>query len=261
MNQLLLEPGAEAPALALFTDFDGTLVEIAETPDSIHVPNDLAEQIKRITREFDNAFAVITGREIADIDRFLAPLHLPVAGAHGSQRRRADGSMEEVDDELIAGAEEIARAIEPLAMAHPELMIEPKPGTVALHYRQAPELADACLRALEEVLADHPQYSVVEGKMVYEARPIGFDKGAALRAFMLEEPFIGRTPIFIGDDVTDEDAFRAAQELGGVGIKIGPGDTAARLRIADVTSVRALIGGLGDLMHREEPLLTDAVAN
>lgn len=253
MHQTLLETGAEVPALALFTDFDGTLVDIAETPDAVHIPSDLAERIDRLTREFDNAFAVITGREIADIDRFLSPLHLPIAGAHGSQRRRADGSMEELDEDLIAGAEEIARAIEPLAVAHPELLIEPKPGAVALHYRQAPDLAEACHRALEEVLADHPQYSLVEGKMVYEARPIGFDKGAALRAFMQEEPFLGRTPIFIGDDRTDEDAFRAAQELGGVGIKLGPGDTAARLRIADVASVHALIRGLGDLVRRDEP--------
>ena len=261
MKHALPENAAEVPAIALFTDFDGTLVEIAETPDAVHVPSGLAEEIDRLTREFDYAFAVITGREIADIDRFLSPLHLPIAGAHGSERRRADGSMEEVGEDLIAGAEQIARAIEPLTLAHPELLIEPKPGTVALHYRHAPELADACPRALEEILADHPQYSLVEGKMVYEARPIGFDKGGALRAFMQEEPFRGRTPVFIGDDRTDEDAFLAAQELGGVGIKLGPGDTVARLRIADVASVHALIRGLGDLVHREEPLLTDATTH
>lgn len=259
MNQPLPEIGSEVPALALFIDFDGTLVEIAETPDAVQVPDGLAEDIDRATREFDNALAVLTGREIADIDRFLSPLHLPIAGAHGSQRRRADGSMEEVDAELVRAAKDIVSAIEPLAVAHPELIIEPKPGTVALHYRQAPELADDCLRAMEEALIDHPQYALIEGKMVYEARPVGFDKGAALRAFMQEEPFLGRTPIFIGDDRTDEDAFRVAQDLGGVGIKLGPGDTIARLRIADVASVHALIRGLGDLVHREEPVLTDAV--
>jgi trehalose 6-phosphate phosphatase len=258
MTQMHLQNGAELPLLAVFTDFDGTLVDIAETPDAVHVPSNLTEQIDRATREFDHAFAVITGREIADIDRFLSPLQLPIAGAHGSQRRRADGSIEELDDELIAGAEEIARAMEPLMVSHPELLLEPKSGAVALHYRQAPDLADICRQMLEDVLADHPQYSLVEGKMVYEARPIGFDKGAALRAFMQEEPFQGRTPIFIGDDRTDEDAFRAAQELGGVGIKLGPGDTIARMRIADVASVHALIRGLGDMSHREEPpLLAD----
>ncbi len=261
MNHIFLENGDEVPALALFTDFDGTLVDLAETPDAIHIPNDLADQIERASQEFGHAFAVITGREISDIDRFLSPLHLAVAGAHGSERRRADGSMETVSDTLLAGAEEIARAIEPLALAHPELLIEAKPGTVAIHYRQAPELGEACLRAIEEILADHPEYSLIEGKMVYEARPIGFDKGAALRAFMQEEPFRGRTPIFIGDDTTDEDAFRAAQELGGVGIKLGTGDTAARLRIADVASVHALIRGLGDMVHQKEALLSDTTAH
>lgn len=262
MNEMLIRNGAALPALAIFTDFDGTLVEIAERPDAVVVPNDLAEQLDRATKEFDQAFAVITGREISDIDRFLSPLHLPVAGAHGSQRRRADGSMEELDEELIVGAEEIARAIEPLAIAHPELIIEPKAGAVALHFRQAPELESDCLRVMEEALEGHPQYSLVPGKMVLEARPSAFDKGAALRAFMEEEPFKGRTPIFIGDDRTDEDAFRAAQELGGVGIKLGPGDTAARLRIADVASVHALIRGLTDLAHREdEPLLADTTAH
>lgn len=262
MNEMLIRKGADLPALAIFTDFDGTLVELAERPNDVIVPDDLAAQLDRATREFDHAFAVITGREISDIDRFLSPLHLPVAGAHGSQRRRADGSMEELDGELITGAEEIARAIEPLAVAHPELIIEPKAGAVALHFRQAPELEDDCLRAMEEALEGRPQYSLVPGKMVLEARPAAFDKGAALRAFMEEEPFKGRTPIFIGDDRTDEDAFLAAQDLGGVGIKLGPGETAARLRIADVASVLALIRGLTDLAHREdEPLLSDTTAH
>ncbi|SFV29468.1 trehalose 6-phosphate phosphatase [Devosia crocina] len=261
MTQTLLESGAELPLLAIFTDFDGTLVDIAETPDAVHVSTELTDQINRATRDFDHAFAVITGREISDIDRFLSPLQLPIAGAHGSQRRRADGSMEMLDDALVSGAEDIVRAIEPLAMAHPELLIEPKTGAVALHYRQAPELADPCLRAMEEALHDHPEFALVKGKMVLEARPTGFDKGAALRAFMQEEPFAGRTPIFIGDDRTDEDAFRAAQELGGVGIKLGPGETAARLRIADVASVHALLRGLGDITHRDEPLLAETTAH
>jgi len=99
------------PQLAIFTDFDGTLVEIAETPDAVEVPATLAQQLADAARELDSAFAVLTGREIADIDRYLAPLHLPVAGAHGTQRRRADGVIEEVDPAIILGAEEIARAV------------------------------------------------------------------------------------------------------------------------------------------------------
>lgn len=239
------------PQLAIFTDFDGTLVELADTPDDIAIPDSLPEQIERAVRELDSAFAVLTGRQIADIDRFLAPLHLPIAGAHGTQRRRADGIVEATDPGAVLAAEEIAHAVSPLVVAHPSLLLEPKEGTVALHYRQAPELETAVRIAMEEAVHSVADFTLVEGKMVLEARPRGISKGTALRAFMREEPFVGRTPIFIGDDTTDEDAFIAAQELGGVGIKLGEGDTAARMRIANVASVHALIKGLGDIAARD----------
>lgn len=239
------------PQLAIFTDFDGTLVELAETPDAILVDDTLTDQLQRAVRELDSAFAVLTGREISDIDRYLAPLHLPIAGAHGTQRRRADGFVETVDPASILGAEEIAHAVQSLVIAHPSLLLETKQGAVALHYRQAPELADAVRIAMEEAVHNVPHFVLVPGKMVLEARPRAASKGDALRAFMREEPFIGRTPIFIGDDTTDEDAFIAAQDLGGVGIKLGDGDTAARMRIPNVASVHALIRGLGDIVARD----------
>ena len=250
MSETTPHVGLQAPLLAVFTDFDGTLVEIAETPDAIAVPDTLPHQLERVLGDFDHAFAVITGREIADIDRYLSPLQLPVAGAHGAQRRRADGSLDMVDEALSPAADEIAGDLQPLLQAHPELLIEAKEGAVALHYRQAPELEQACQLAMREALALHPEFTLLEGKMVIEARPSGFDKGSALRAFMQEEPFVGRIPVFIGDDTTDEDAFRVAQELGGIGIKLGPGDTVARMRIADVASVHALLQGLADIATR-----------
>lgn len=253
MSEVMSPFAGQPPLLAVFTDFDGTLVEIAETPDAIEVSSELTERLDRAINDFDHAFAVLTGREIADIDRFLAPLQLPIAGAHGFQRRRADGTLDAIDDQVSAGAESIARALEPLAQANPGLLMEAKDGSVAIHFRQAPELEGVCHLAMQEALQDHPQFTMVPGKMVLEARAVGFDKGAALRAFMQEEPFAGRTPIFIGDDRTDEDAFRAAQELGGVGIKLGPGETAARMRIADVASVHALLQGLGEIAHRGLP--------
>ena len=259
-----------APLLAVFTDFDGTLVEIAETPDAVELSPGLADQLDRAARDLDHAFGVITGREIADIDRFLSPLHLPVAGAHGAQRRRADGTMLEIDNEISAIAQEIASDLQPLLQANPELLVEAKDGAVALHFRQAPELEQACAVAMREAVAVHPDFTLVEGKMVIEARPAGFDKGGALRAFMQEEPFAGRTPIFIGDDITDEDAFRVAQELGGIGIKLGAGETVARMRIADVASVHALLQGLAEIAARphaaevvanEDPILADTTAH
>ncbi|HEY8575046.1 MAG TPA: trehalose-phosphatase [Devosia sp.] len=244
------------PQLAIFTDFDGTLVELAETPDSIEVDDSLPAQLERAVRELDSAFAVLTGREISDIDKYLAPLHLPVAGAHGTQRRRADGFVETTDPSAVQGAEEIGHAVEPLVAAHPGLLLEAKQGAVALHYRQAPELESAVRVAMEEAVQSVPDFTLVPGKMVLEARPRAANKGDALRAFMREEPFVGRTPIFIGDDTTDEDAFIAAQDLGGVGIKLGDGETAARMRIPDVASVHALIRGLGDIVARDRDATT-----
>lgn len=239
------------PQLAIFADFDGTLVELASTPDGVEVAENLTAELTRAAHELGSAFAVITGREIADIDKFLAPLHLPVAGAHGTQRRRADGFVETVDPASVLAAEEIAHAIEPVVEANPGLLMEKKEGAVALHFRQAPELESTARAAMEDALHNAPDFTLVPGKMVFEARPSGVNKGEALRAFMREEPFIGRTPIFIGDDVTDEDGFIAAQELGGVGIKLGDGETAARMRIANVASVHALIKGLGDIAARD----------
>lgn len=261
MSEPIAFPGGAIPPLAIFTDFDGTLVEIADTPDAIDIPAELTDRIDRALQDFDNAFAVLTGREIADIDRYLSPLQLPIAGAHGAQRRRADGTIEEVDQALSEGAEAIANALSALAIANPNLIVEAKDGAVAMHFRQAPEMENAVHLAMQEALVDHPQFTLVPGKMVLEARPVGFDKGAALRAFMQEEPFAGRTPIFIGDDRTDEDGFRAAQELGGIGIKLGSGQTAARMRIADIASVYALLQGLGNLAHQDPdtaPQLVDA---
>lgn len=269
MSELIAQSGGAAPLLAIFTDFDGTLVEIAETPDAVDVPADLADQLDRTARDFNHAFAVITGREIADIDRFLSPLHLPVAGAHGAQRRRADGTLLKLEAGISSAAQAIADAMAPLLEEHPELILEPKDGAVALHFRQAPELEEDCLLAMQAAIGTHPEFTLVPGKMVIEARPTGFDKGSALKAFMQEEPFVGRTPIFIGDDTTDEDAFRAAQELGGIGIKLGPGKTIARMRIADVASVYALLEGLTQIVARphatsnfadETPILADTTA-
>lgn len=248
---------AGAPLLAIFTDFDGTLVELAETPDSVAVPSTLAHNLEQTALEFNSAFAVLTGREIAEIDRFLSPLVLPVAGAHGTQRRRADGVLEDIDPASLAGAEAIAAALSSLIEAEPALILETKQGAVAVHYRQAPELEEAVREVMQDIVDRHEHFLLVPGKMVFEARPRGASKGDALRAFMQEEPFIGRTPIFIGDDVTDEDGFIAAQALGGVGIKLGEGDTAARMRIADVGSVRALLQGLGEIAARERDLTAE----
>lgn len=251
MTQFESEFALHVPQLAIFTDFDGTLVERADDPDDIAVPETLTRQLERTARELDSAFAVLTGREIADIDRYLAPLQLAVAGGHGTQRRRADGVMQGSDPSALLGAEEIAQQLQPFVDNHPGLVLETRDGAVGLDFSKTPELEDSAQILMEEALHSVPDFNLIPGTMRIEARMRGISKGEALRAFMRETPFLGRAPIVIGDDPSDEDAFIAAQELGGVGIKLGEGETAARMRIADIASVLALLEGLGTIVARD----------
>jgi trehalose 6-phosphate phosphatase len=231
------------PPLAVFTDFDGTLVELASAPDAVDVPAGLAGDIEAACRSFEGAMAVVSGRAISDLDRYLPPT-LPVAGGHGSERRRADGSMVALPPERTAAASAIADRLEPFVEGKQGLILERKASAVALHYRLAPEFKDACIAEMTRAILEAPEFGIIEGKMVVEARPVEASKGAAIRAFMQEAPFSGRFPVFIGDDLTDEEGFVAAQELGGIGVKVGDGETIARLRTPDVSSALAIIRGL-----------------
>ena len=235
--------GGPVPRFAIFTDFDGTLVELAETPDGIFVPAELATEITEAAQLVDGAFAVISGRELADLERYL-PSGIAAAGGHGTERRRADGTRTTTDANVQDAAAGIAGRLQDFVNGHAGLLLELKKSSVALHYRQAPDLADDARAAMNEALAAAPDFEVLDGKMVIEARPVSTGKADAIRAFMQEAPFSGRVPVFLGDDVTDEDGFRAAQEMGGVGIKIGDGRTTARIRTPDVESARAIIIGL-----------------
>jgi trehalose 6-phosphate phosphatase len=245
------------PALAVFTDFDGTLVEIAPAPDAVDVPAHLAQDIEAARLSFDGAMAIVSGRAIDDLDRYL-PHSLPMAGGHGSERRRADGTVVSPPPERTATATAIADRLAAFAGDNQGLILERKASGAALHYRLAPELRDACIEKMTEAIADVPDFGMVEGKMVVEARPLEATKGAAVRAFMEEPPFSGRFPVFIGDDLTDEDGFVAAQELGGIGVKVGDGETVARLRTANVDSALAIIRGLAAKAEAARSVKEDA---
>lgn len=224
------------PNCALFLDFDGTMVDIAPQPHDVHVPGDLLAALRALSGYLGGALAVISGRPIEQLDAFLEPLRLPVAGVHGAERRLADGSMDLLNTHPLGHVEATART---LAARHPQLLVECKRGSVALHYRQAPELADTCLRAMREAVAASPGLTLLEGKMVVEAKPGGASKGLAIEAFLREPPFAGRLPVFIGDDITDEAGFSTVQRLGGLGIKVGAGPSVACHRLADPQALRA----------------------
>lgn len=226
------------PRCALFLDFDGTLVELAEHPLAIVVPEGLVATLSRMHDLLDGAVAVISGRPIDQIDHFLQPLVLGVAGVHGAERRRADGSIACLETPPMGRVQSAAEA---LGQAHGALVVEVKRGSVALHYRQAPELAAVCIAAMQDAVEHSQGLTLLHGKMVVEAKASQASKGRAIEAFLAEPPFAGRKPVFIGDDVTDEAGFAAVQRLGGLGVKVGEGPSAAACRLDNPGMMRELM--------------------
>ena len=231
--QLLSAPGA-----AVFLDFDGTLVDLAPTPDGVRVAPGVIEALALLAERHGGALALISGRPVAQIDAMLAPLVLPVAGVHGVERRGADGQLHVAATPDVAPVLARARA---LAAMYPGLLVERKRGAVALHYRLAPELEPLCLQEMTAAVQACPGVLLLHGKMVLEAKPAATDKGGAIAAFLQESPFAGRRPVFAGDDTTDEAGFAFVQQAGGQGVKVGSGPSAATLRLASPGALRAAL--------------------
>jgi trehalose 6-phosphate phosphatase len=225
-------PNLSDPQLALFLDFDGTLVAIADHPDDVRLDLVTRQALFDLEKLLGGALAIITGREIATVDRFLAPLHLSVAGVHGLTRRDARGQMYLPAVNAAALTAAIDDAVSPLLRKYPGLLLEHKYGAVALHYRVNPDLEPLCIEIMEKAVADIPGTELKRGKMVVEAKAIGGNKGDAIADYLTEMPFAGRRAVFAGDDVTDEDAFILVNAKGGISIKVGPGETNATYRAA-----------------------------
>lgn len=202
---------------SLFLDFDGTLVDIAPSPDAVEVTPQLKSLLERLRERLDGRLAILTGRSAEDLDRMLDPLTLAVGGHHGLETRNGD------DYESVERPASLDRAIaelRPLQDKYPGVLLEEKRLGIALHYRSAPEAEEACRSAAVSV-AGRTGLELQPGKMVFELKPAGANKGAALRRLLQAEPFSGSVPVFLGDDLTDEPAFEAAQQLGGAGVLIG----------------------------------------
>jgi len=213
-------PPPSLPAGAsLFLDFDGTLVEIAERPDAVAVDARLQALMACLVERLPNRVAIITGRAVENIRALFGDLPVAIAGSHGIELCWPDGRSER--PERLAALDRALDRMAELRGRHPGVLIEDKPFGVALHYRQAPE-AESEARRLAEELAQGGELILQPGKMVFELRAPGGGKGAALRSLMGEEAMAGTTPVFLGDDITDEAAFAAARALGGFGILIGP---------------------------------------
>lgn len=233
-------PPASLEGAALFLDFDGTLVELAETPDAIRVPPALAPLLDRLRHRLDGRLAIVSGRSIADLDRHLPCSDVAVAGSHGLELRLASGDSLPLS--VPAGLANARAEIERFAAGQEGLIVESKPLGIAVHYRLAPQQEKGVLAFMTEV-AQRQGLLLQRGKMVVELRPRGAHKGDALKALMMEPRFVGARPLFVGDDLTDEHAFAAAAELGGAGILVGPArETAARYRLASVDAVADWLG-------------------
>ena len=223
-----------APDMALFLDFDGTLVELAGRPDAIIIPPPLIGTLAVLYRRLGGALALVSGRRLPDLDQFLSPLQLPAAGEHGGQRRSADGLL------ISAPAPDldvVLQAAQALVRDYPALQLERKTMALSLHYRQAPQLESLCLQTLRQALECSPELELLQGKCVIDVKLAGVSKGTAITNFMAEAPFAGRLPVFAGDDVTDEAGFAQVQRLGGHTIKVGAGPTLAQYRCASVAEL------------------------
>ncbi len=237
-------------AYALFMDFDGTLVDIAPEPRLAQMPSGIADLIVRLHDRLGGALAIITGREIEVIDAFFQPHILPVAGIHGLMRRDAAGILHEAGNAGLLNDDVVAEIAGQLNV-EPGVLVEPKRGAAAIHYRGAPHAASLCETAVRAVAARYPGLQVMAGKMVFELKPANRTKGTAIRSFMAEPPFASRRPVFIGDDTTDEEGFEAVNELGGVSVKVGEGESAASFRFASPQRVGVWLGRLATDGGRE----------
>lgn len=226
---------------AFFLDVDGTLLEIAERPEGVRVDGDLLRLLADVRAAAGGALALISGRTVAALDALFAPLVLPAAGQHGAERRDAAGRIHRHAFEE-APFRSVAAQLAAFARDR-GLLLEDKGHALALHYRQAPQHADAARAEMERAVRKLGQdFDVLAGKSVFELKPSGRDKGVAVEEYMAEAPFAGRTPVFIGDDVTDEFGFGVVNRLAGHSIKVGEGETVARWRIPGPRAVRDWLG-------------------
>ncbi|MBR0551363.1 trehalose-phosphatase [Stakelama marina] len=219
---------------SLFLDFDGTLVEIAARPDGIEVDARLRSLVKHLAAALDGRLAIVSGRPMQSIAEYLGE-GFAVSGSHGLEMRWADGR--EVVPARPDGLDTATAELKAFAEHWDGVLIEEKPFGVGLHYREAAAEAEDASRLLVEQLADATGLKLQAGKKVFELRLAGAHKGAAIAAFMDTPPFAGSSPVFLGDDVTDEDGFEAVAQLGGAGILVGDvRPTLARYRLDDVTA-------------------------
>lgn len=229
---------------AVFLDVDGTLVEIAAEPDAVHVDQGLISLLTDLQRKVNGALALVSGRTITTLDELFSPLVLPAAGNHGLERRTTGGSIER--PQALNAIDPVREAFSNFVAENPGTILEDKGLSVAIHFRGRPELeAAATDLARASVAGSKGSLFLQEGKKLVEIRPAQGDKGTAIASFLAEPPFLGRLPVFVGDDVTDEKGFELVNSRGGHSIRVGnDAKTAARYHVPDVATLKRWLEGM-----------------
>ncbi|SHI41216.1 trehalose-phosphatase [Wenxinia saemankumensis] len=231
-----LDPGEAA----VFLDFDGTLVDLAETPDGIVVGADLPGLLTALLDRTERHAALVSGRAVPHLAGFLPDFGGLLIGGHGAEQREGD----RLERHPAATGDALGRVIEAteaFAAGKAGLIVERKPTGVVLHYRRAPERAAEATAFIEEQAAAYPEFEFHAAKMAAELRPDGIGKAPAIAARMDREGWAGRTPVFLGDDATDEPALAWVAGQGGIAVKVGEGETTAPYRLADPSAVRRVL--------------------
>jgi trehalose 6-phosphate phosphatase len=204
---------------ALLLDLDGTLLDIAPTPEAVVVPPGLIASLRALRTRLGGALAMISGRPVEQIEALLPDAVTAIVGEHGAAIRPAPGAALERHD-LPMPPDAWFAAGARIAAAHPGALFERKAHGFVLHYRGAPEAGPALREAMAALVDGSDRFGMTPARMAWELRPNGADKGSAVRGVMARAPFAGRLPVFIGDDVTDEDGIAEAQRQGGAGLRV-----------------------------------------
>ncbi len=233
---------------ALFLDLDGTLLEIAPTPQSVVVPPNLPGLLASLHVLLGGAVAIVTGRSVDVVDSLLAPFSATAAGEHGVALRYQDGTVEEMSKRLAVPAE-WREALQAAAGRWPGVLVEPKAHGVAVHYRLAPDRGNDVWRLVRALVPqDHSRFHLIPAREAVEIGPRAASKGHAVERLMAQAPFQGRRPIFVGDDFTDEAGMEAARQFGGEGLRV------AEVFGGDPAAVRAWLSrGVELLSNRAAP--------
>lgn len=236
---------------AWFLDLDGTLLDIAASPSQVEVPEGLVQILAALRSAAQGALAVVSGRPVQQVRTLLEPLRPAAAGLHGLELVTPDG-LRHGSKRPLPPVGNLRRLLQEAVAEIPGVEFENKGPALAIHYRQAPSALPQIRRLVEAAAVKHRGFELLEGKMVFEFRPRGIHKGTAIREFMVLPPFVGRIPFFVGDDRTDEDAFKTVKEMLGFTVRVGDAGqpTAADSQIDSPAALRLWLAEAAEMLRR-----------